>query len=514
MQQNRDLVFLHSLDEGVVGVNDASTIVFVNASAERMFGYSAAEMLGQSLDVLIPENHRDRHESDVEKFRQSAQSSRMMQERGGVTGRRKDGNQFDAEVSISKISFDGGQILLALVRDVTERARADARLRALEARHRVILETCADAVLLADAVTGAILDANDQAGALFGCDGSALIGIHKDELCAWDQDNRDGWCVERTQAAGRVHTPNATIRRRDGQLVPVEITSGMTQIDGAPTLVGFFRDITPHKAREEELVEAQLAAKEGSESKTRFLANVSHELRTPLNAIIGMSEIIRDEMWGGIGNPKYREYATDINDSGLHLLDVINAILDYSRIEMDKVTLHDDQVDVVGVLDQSRRTVQRLLDEGGLTCELQAKGPLVLVADRRSVRQMLLNLLSNAIKHTPPGGRITLTAEAGNEGELVLTVRDSGEGIPRERLALVTEPFNLDEDISVSRQGGTGLGLAITKGLIKRHGGAMSINSRVGEGTTVRLVFPAERVPFGGPWRQLRNPEDNVAVRA
>ncbi|MEQ8398008.1 PAS domain S-box protein [Thalassobaculum sp.] len=514
MQQNRDLVFLHSLDEGVVGVNDSSTIVFVNGSAERMFGYSAAEMLGQSLDILIPHAHRDRHEADVEGFRQSAQSSRMMQERGGVTGRRKDGNEFDAEVSISKTSFNGGQILLALVRDVTERARADARLRVLEERHRVILETCADAVLLADAVTGSILDANDQAGVLFGCDSSALIGIHKKELRAWDQDKQDGWCVERTQAAGRAHTPNATIRRRDGRLVPVEITSGMTQIDGAPTLVGFFRDITPHKAREQELVEAQLAAKQGSESKTRFLANVSHELRTPLNAIIGMSELIRDEMWGAIGNSKYREYATDINDSGLHLLDVINDILDYSRIEMDKVTLHDDYIDVAGILDQSRRTVQRLLDESGLTCALQATGPTVLIADRRSVRQMLLNLLSNAIKHTPPGGRITLTAEPGKEGDLILTVRDSGGGIPRERLALVTEPFNLDEDISVSRQGGTGLGLAITKGLMERHSGTMSIASRVSEGTTVRLVFPVERVPFSGAWQRPQSAEDCTAVCA
>ncbi|EDP65867.1 two component sensor kinase [alpha proteobacterium BAL199] len=369
-------------------------------------------------------------------------------------------------------------------------------VRVAEEKHRAILETSGDAIVLANAETGLIVEANDRAGVLFACDASELVGMHQSELHPSEQRDRYRWDFRNARNAGRMLLPDVTIQRRDGTVSSVEITARTIEIDGVLTLVGFYRDISHRKAREYELIAAREAARAASDSKTRFLANMSHELRTPLNAIIGMSELIRSELWGAVGHPKYAEYATDINDSGLHLLDLINDILDFSRVEMGKVTLHDEDIDVTDLLEQSRRTIAGLLEERDLTCVVRVSGSPILTADRRAMRQMLLNLLSNAVKHTPPGGRVTITSDVDGQGGLAIVVEDTGRGIPAERLEWITEPFNVDEEISVTRQGGAGLGLAITKRLVERHGGQISIDSSEGFGTSVRLSFPPGRVSF------------------
>ncbi|GHD58055.1 hypothetical protein GCM10017083_40410 [Thalassobaculum fulvum] len=494
IETSPELAMLDALDEGVVAIDDSYSIVFFNRSAERMFGYSSLELLGRPLDVLLPEAHRAAHRSQVEGFRRDGPTSRKMSQRTEVAGRRKSGETFDAEASIAKTTIDGRRVLMAVVRDVTRRKKAEARLRDLEQRQRTILETCGDAIVLVDTETGRVIDANSRAGVLFGCDLSELIGVHRDDLHSGAGPRGAAARIRTGAESGPEPGPVAAIRRRDGTLVPVEVTHRVTDIEGRSTLVEFVRDISYHKERERELVEAREAARLANESKTRFLANMSHELRTPLNAVIGMSEMIRDAFWGPLGHPKYAEYAADINDSGRHLLDLINDILDLSRIELDKVPLRDEPIDLGELVDQCRRTVMSLIRERGLTWSNRMSGAEILLGDRRAVRQMLLNLLSNAIKHTPKGGEVSVIAGPGPNGGLALTVADTGAGIPADRLSTITEPFNLDIDISVSRQGGAGLGLTITKRLLERHGGELLVDSRVGEGTTVHLMFPDERL--------------------
>lgn len=493
-----ELALFEALEEGVVAIDEASRIVFFNRSAEHMFGYASAEVIGQSLELLIPEVNRQAHRGLVDGFRRSGQDSRKMRERNGIAARRRDGRAFDAEASIARTRIDGREVLLAIVRDVTDRKRAEAHLRALEQRQRAILETCADAIVLTDACSGRVIDANSRAAALFGRDLETLTDLRQAGLQRSGRHAPPGVEATELQSAATDFDPYATVTRPDGTVIPVEITGRTTEIDGRPTLVEFLRDISYHKERERELVDAREAAHLANESKSRFLANMSHELRTPLNAVIGMSEMIRQAVLGPLGHAKYLEYATDIHDSGRHLLDLINDVLDLSRIELDKVTLHDEEIDVGDLIAQCRRTVAGLLQQRGLDCKTGVGAPAAVFADRRATRQMLLNLMSNAIKHTPDGGCVSITTGPGLDGGMLLTVADTGSGIPPERLAAVTEPFNLDTDISVSRQGGTGLGLTITKRLIERHGGQLLIDSRVGEGTSVHLVFPAERVRPAG----------------
>lgn len=230
-------------------------------------------------------------------------------------------------------------------------------------------------------------------------------------------------------------------------------------------------------------------AEEASLSKTTFLANMSHELRTPLNAIIGFSEVMSEELFGDIGSDKYREYANDIRKSGRHLHDVIDAILDMSKIEAGRITLSVEKLDMGELIGECLRLVEPRAEENGLILKSRVRAGLVLDGDRRAVKQVLINLLSNAIKFTPAGGTVTLTAKSQN-GELVVSVADTGIGIPTDEIEKLGRPFEQVENQFTRTRGGSGLGLAISRSLVELHGGSFRIDSKDGAGTTMTIALP------------------------
>ncbi|HYD98511.1 MAG TPA: ATP-binding protein [Alphaproteobacteria bacterium] len=242
-----------------------------------------------------------------------------------------------------------------------------------------------------------------------------------------------------------------------------------------------------------------LAAKERAEfanrTKSFFLAGVSHELRTPLNAILGFSEIMKDELFGRIGQPQYREYVADIHHSAGHLLEVINEILDLSKIEAGAFTLRDEALDVAEIAAAAVRLAGAEVPAAArprLELDLPAELP-GLRADRRVLKQILINLLGNAVKFTPPDGRIVLRGWAQTDG-LRLQVQDSGIGIAPENVPLVLAPFGQIDDPMTKRYRGTGLGLPLARLMTELHGGALTLESRPGHGTTVTLAFPTGRL--------------------
>lgn len=248
------------------------------------------------------------------------------------------------------------------------------------------------------------------------------------------------------------------------------------------------------KELEQELVEAKQAAEEANRRKSRFLAAMSHELRTPLNAILGFAEVIKEQMFGPIGVERYAEYAGDIHSAGTHLLNLINDVLDISKVEAGRFQLFEEDVDVAALIQACQEMVAENATQHSisLNCRLPAN-PARLHCDSRLVRQILLNLLSNALKFTPPGGKITLAAEDGDDGGIVLSVSDTGKGIPPEALDSVMEEFQ-QADITIARDhGGTGLGLPLSRRFMGLHGGSLTLSSRLGEGTCVRACFPACR---------------------
>ncbi|MFQ5958530.1 MAG: ATP-binding protein [Alphaproteobacteria bacterium] len=261
-------------------------------------------------------------------------------------------------------------------------------------------------------------------------------------------------------------------------------------------------DITELKQREEALRRAEAisrAARETAElanrAKTEFLANMSHELRTPLNAIIGFSEIIMGEMFGPIGAEQYKEYMKDIHESGTHLYNLINDILDVSKAEAGKLELSEIEIDIADAVARCIRLVKERAERAdvGLEVEVPERLPK-LYADERKIKQILLNLLSNAIKFTPTGGKVSISAGIEPDGWLRFAITDTGIGIADKDMADVMAPFGQVDSTLARRYEGTGLGLPLTKALVDLHGGELDLQSEINVGTTVIVRLPKDRL--------------------
>ena len=239
---------------------------------------------------------------------------------------------------------------------------------------------------------------------------------------------------------------------------------------------------------------AQVATQEANRAKVEFLAKISHELRTPLNAIIGFSELMIRDVLGPLGNEQYRTYLGDIHASGRHLLDIINDILDFAKAEAGQLLLFESDVDVRQVAVGIERLLGPRARDAGIELNIRLPADLPLLwCDERKLKQMLLNLVTNAVKFTPTGGTIDIEGGVVTEG-FVVAVRDTGVGIAEADLARVLQPFVQADTTLSRRQEGTGLGLALVKAMVEIHGGDLKLESELGKGTLVRLLFPRERV--------------------
>jgi signal transduction histidine kinase len=258
--------------------------------------------------------------------------------------------------------------------------------------------------------------------------------------------------------------------------------------DGGSLMV--YLDITKLKRRETELKAALLEAEAANHAKSQFLANMSHELRTPLNAIIGFSEMIRDEIMGPVGQPAYQGYAGDIHQSGLHLLEVVNGILDLAKAEAGALTLAHDEVDLGELLSQVFRMVTPQATQAGVDLLIETPpGAAIIRTDERKLRQALLNLAGNAVKFTPAGGRVTMTASI-TETVARIAVDDTGIGIAPSDIPTVMRPFGQVDNAMSRKYEGTGLGLPLALRLVEHLGGTLVITSEIGRGTNALVTLP------------------------
>jgi signal transduction histidine kinase len=316
-------------------------------------------------------------------------------------------------------------------------------------------------------------------------------------------------------------TPDPTVVVPDTGMEPQWLATAVAAVMGMIVVLGLVAAIIDHKlalraideanrlrahvveleatkqelqATAENLTKALDAAAAASQAKSQFLATMSHELRTPLNAIIGFSELLKGELFGPIGDARYKGYVNDVHRSGKHLLALVNDVLDFSKIDAGHLTLQEDQIDIRETLATSLRMVAGQADSNGVTIEQEIAHELPnLRADERRVRQILLNLLSNAVKFTPRGGLVRLIAFV-DEREFVVQVSDTGIGMAKEDIPRALERFGqLDSDLNRKYEG-TGLGLPLTKKLAELHGGRLEIESELCVGTKVTVAFPAERL--------------------
>jgi PAS domain S-box-containing protein len=290
-------------------------------------------------------------------------------------------------------------------------------------------------------------------------------------------------------------------QRKDGTYIWVEASlTRFTDPESEDTeIISVVRDVGERIRYETALRQAKEAADSANRSKSQFLATMSHELRTPLNAIIGFSDIMQNEIMGPIGNEQYRSYTTDIHASGVHLLQLINDILDLSKAEAGNLELHDEVIDLSEVIGSVARLSCASIKNGELTVKIDLTPGLPrLRANERKVRQILFNLIGNAVKFTPAGGHIEVTGRFDPQSGIAITVADTGIGIAAADLPRVLEPFVQIDSAINRRHNGTGLGLPTAKALIELHGGVLQLNSTIGAGTEATVIFPPGLAVAGG----------------
>jgi len=397
-------------------------------------------------------------------------------------------------------------ILAAVIQAGLVAAAAQDRQRAADqaaaegaAMYRFLADNAMD-LITRHTADGRIRFASPSARTLLGLAPDALIGqapgalVHPDDLRAIQA------AFMEASYFARAATAEIRLKRADGTFVWSEIRCRpATPVKGkAADIVAVTRDITERKSHERALIDARDLAEEANRAKSSFLANMSHELRTPLNAILGFSEVMTHEMFGPVGSPRYLEYSRLIHESGAHLLELINGILDMSKIEAGKFELSEEIFDLDDVATSCARFVRLPAERAGVRLKI-AIAPSVhtIFADKRAIKQVLVNLLSNGVKFTPRGGEVRLTASLDSRG-VEITVSDSGVGISAKDLARLGQPFEQVEGEHVRSKEGTGLGLALVKAFASMHGGEATIESALGVGTTVHVRLPYAAVDEKG----------------
>ncbi len=493
--------------DGIITVNSDNLVRTFNQAAEGIFGYGAAEVVGQPFDRLFVAPDEQPPATGGNAI--LAVLGGSPEERLGV---RRSGERFPVTVAVTKMHIRSERVHIVQVRDLS--AQNDAEARAEEARNRLrdAIDHTAEGFMLFDAEDRLIM-CNQVYRELFPSGEAIAVPGRRfeDMLREWigrgeladAAENPEEWIRWRLERHSR-NGNRFDMRLAEGKHVRVsERRTG----DGGTVIV--YTDISADREREETLEKARLEAESANRAKSEFLANMSHELRTPLNAIIGFSEIMESELLGPIGTPAYRGYAADVQQAGKHLLDVINDILDVSRIEAGQYVIREEPLDLNRITDTCVRMVNPRVQQAKQTLECHLPDPLpVMRGDQRVLKQVLINLLSNATKFTPEGGRIGVDVALCDDGGLEIRVSDNGVGMAKEDIPRALSVFGQVDSRLARAYEGTGLGLPLVKSYVELHGGTLNIESEPAVGTTVTAHFPAERVMGSVP--AIRRREDSL----
>jgi len=415
--------------------------------------------------------------------------------------RKADGTEMPVEAHLQSVAWQGGKALMLALQPFSheptpEEAAKAAELEARLSEMRAIVDTATDGIAVIGN-DGTIRSINRPAEALFGFDAENITDRPFTSLFAIESQRtvQDYLTALSDNGVASVLNDGRQVigREAQGRFIPLFITIG--RLPNGSGYCAVLRDITQWKRAEEELMQARAQAERASSQKSDFLARVSHEIRTPLNAIIGFSELMIDEKFGPIGNERYRDYLRDINRSGNHVLDLVNDLLDISKIEAgqqemayEAVSLNDTLGQVVAML-QPQANSERVIIRSSFASRLPD-----IVADLRSVRQIAINLLSNAVRYTPAGGQVIVSTAYERDGSVVLRVRDTGVGMSSAELEEALKPFKQINALRRKRGDGTGLGLPLTRAMVEANRAQFSIASTPGEGTLVEISFPPTRV--------------------
>ncbi len=478
-----------SSDDAIISKSLDGTITSWNHAAERIYGYTAAEMIGSSvLRVVPPELHGE--ESQV--LARLAQGERI--EHHETSRIRKDGTRIEVSLTISPIRDGQGRIIGAskIARDITRQRKTDEAVRLLAA----IVDSSDDAIVSKN-LDGIITSWNAAAQRMFGYTAEEAIGRHITLLVPPDRAAEEAAILDQLRRGERVDHYQTVRVRRDGTPFDVSLTISPIK-DRFGRVVGasnVSRDITREKAAIAQIELANEELKRADRMKAEFLAIMSHELRTPLNSIIGFASVLRQGRHGPLTDDQKKQLNL-IHASGKHLLSLITDLLDLSRIESGRMDLDAEEFLPCEVVQQAIRTLELQAAQKQLPVRLAVEGSAPVFTDRKRFYQVVLNLLNNAIKFTPSGA-IDLRLEQTPE-TLVLEVTDTGIGIATEQQAGLFRPFHQVESSARRRYEGTGLGLYLCRKLVTLMGGTIGLVSQVNRGSTFTVRLPS-RLPENAP---------------
>jgi PAS domain S-box-containing protein len=483
---------LDAAPDGIVVCDGQGVLVLVNSEAERMFGYGRDELVGQSIDRLIPEHVRPRHHHHLASYTAEPRT-RPMGSNLDLRGRRKDGKEFPVEISLSPFEAERGLLVIAGIRDVTDRRQLEREKQRATAYLLSAMEAVQEAFLLFDESDRVIM-VNSAARTLMGSVGDAPItGRTFDDLLAaliaagvYDLQGEpvESWHARRLAYH---RNPSGVLDLRTPGGRSIRITERKTADHGTVTMIA---DITEDVERADDLRRARVQAESASEAKSEFLSSMSHELRTPLNAILGFAQLLERDRKQPLSE-RQLDRLSHVLRGGEHLLRLIDDVLDLSRIESGRIAVSSEPVEIASVLAEVIHTLEPMASRASIRIvppEVPPETPPV-IADRTRLAQVLMNLGSNAIKYGKADGHVAFRTEPA-PSSVRITVIDNGIGIPEDKRDRIFDPFQRAGQEAGPIEG-TGIGLTISKRLAELMRGRLGFQSQPGQGSEFWIELPA-----------------------
>lgn len=487
---------INAVSDIIFEMSTDGEILFLNETWTKVTGFDCERTMALNMFEILHPHDQPEQRSKLQGLVRGQQPAY----RSITRLRTADGSYRLVELAVSMLRQDENKNLrvVGTITDIEERHRAEKALSEAEKKYRTIVENAAGGIYQLTK-RGQYLSANPAMARILGYESpSEILTLIRNAHDHVYKDQREHMATLRElEKSGQIQNVESRVARKDGTVIWVNENARVVHDDSGNVLYfeGSIEDITQRKEAEIQLRDAKIQSDLANRAKSEFLANMSHELRTPLNAIIGFSEIIKNEVFGPIGQRQYWDYANDIFSSGKHLLRIINDILDVARIDAGERQINEALINMNKVIKVSVDLVMPKIESGKLILINRLDDQLPkLIGEDVAIKQMFTNILSNAIKFTPEGGRITLSHEIDGEGCLRISVTDTGIGLDEDEIEKALSPFGQIDATLHRATSGAGLGLTLVNSLIHLHGGRFELFSQKGIGTTATLIFPASRV--------------------
>lgn len=488
---------LNAVSDIIFELNEKGDVVYINKNYTKLTNISVEDFVGQPFFDILPEEQRDENIKRFHRFNER----KLKPYRVKAHIEMRDGSYRMVEIAFRILSegADGKAHAIGTITDREGQKQAEVAVEEAERKYRDIFENAISGIYQTTP-DGKFISVNPALAHILGYNDihEVLNSIHSIASQVYVRPEDRTFFKNKLEREGRVIGFETQMYKKDGTKIwVVESARAVKDKSNGDILYyeGSLWDVTLRRKAEEELKDAKLTAEITSRTKTEFLANMSHELRTPLNAIIGFSEIIKDEIMGPVENLAYKEYASDIYNSGNDLLRIISEILEVSKIEAGNRELNEGPVKLSRAVASCLVILKGKIEDHQLNVALDLPTDLPeLVGEELVIKQILLNLMSNAVKFTPPGGEIKIKAYVHSNQKMMIEIIDTGIGMTAEELEKAMQPF-WQANCSLARDtSGTGLGLTLVQSLARLHGANMQLESEKGKGTTARLIFPEERI--------------------